>query len=72
MDERLYRWLFIGQVSVELIAVLVPLDRVQRLAVQIKVALEEYVLPAHHVLRHQQLQHPQAVCFCKQAYTRRW
>lgn len=64
MDELQSRWLLLGYESVELVAVLVPLDRVQLLAVQIKVALEAYILPEHRVLRHYQLQHPQAVCFC--------
>lgn len=64
MDEHQSRWLLLGYESVELVAVLVPLDRVQLFAVQIKVALEAYILPEHRVLRHYQFQHPQAVCFC--------
>jgi len=65
MVEHHNRWHFLRYVAVELVAVFVPLDRIQLLAIQIKVALEIYSFPAHHVLRHHQLQHPQAVCFCK-------
>jgi hypothetical protein len=46
--EDLSRWHVTGYIAIELIAVLIPLDRVQDLIVQVEVALEAGVLVPHH------------------------
>ena len=58
------RRLLLRYVAVELVAVLVPLDRVEDDVVQVEVADEPDVLAPHHVLRYHQLHHSQAIDPC--------
>lgn len=59
-QEELSRWIIPRDVPVELVAVLVPFDRVQGLAVQVKVALEHDGRVFGHVVRDADLGQPQA------------
>lgn len=56
---------FPGQVSVELVPVLVPLDRVQGLLVQVVVALHPHRLVNLHVLGYLQLRYAETDRTCK-------